>query len=117
MFLRTGLPMYGCVRWKNTAITQNLKNVQNASFSHGAEVVLRLRRAKTVIFMPRTRSAGKKWIMTENNFYENQTINIKNNKIMETIIHRRSIRRFDDRIIEDEKLYEILQAGLACICR
>ena len=117
MFLRTGLPMYGCVRWKNTAITQNLKNVQNASFSRGAEVVLRLRRAKTVIFTLRIHSAGKKYSMIENNFYENQTMNIENNKIMETIMHRRSIRRFDNRIIEDEKLYEILQAGLACICR
>jgi len=33
-------------------------------------------------------------------------------ELMETIMHRRAIRRFDTRQIEEEALQEILQAGL-----
>lgn len=33
-------------------------------------------------------------------------------ELMETILHRRSIRRFDTRQIEEQALQEILQAGL-----
>lgn len=32
--------------------------------------------------------------------------------VMQTILHRRSIRRFDTRQIEEETLQQILQAGL-----
>ena len=32
--------------------------------------------------------------------------------ILQTILHRRSIRRFDTRQIEEETLQKILQAGL-----
>lgn len=34
------------------------------------------------------------------------------NEVMQTILHRRSIRRFDTRQIEEEALQQILQAGL-----
>lgn len=34
------------------------------------------------------------------------------NEVMNTILHRRSIRRFDSRQIEESALQEILQAGL-----
>lgn len=34
------------------------------------------------------------------------------NETMQTILHRRSIRRFDERQIEEDALQEILQAGL-----
>ena len=34
------------------------------------------------------------------------------NEVMQTILHRRSIRRFDTRQIEESALQEILQAGL-----
>ncbi len=34
------------------------------------------------------------------------------NETMQTILHRRAIRRFDERQIEEELLYQILQAGL-----
>lgn len=34
------------------------------------------------------------------------------NEVMQTILHRRSIRRFDIRQIEEETLQRILQAGL-----
>lgn len=33
------------------------------------------------------------------------------NEVMNTILHRRSIRRFDSRQIEESALQEILQAG------
>lgn len=34
------------------------------------------------------------------------------NEIMETIMHRRAVRRFDDRQIDENELQQILQAGL-----
>ena len=34
------------------------------------------------------------------------------NEVMKTILHRRSIRRFDERQIDEQKLKQILQAGL-----
>ena len=34
------------------------------------------------------------------------------NEVMQTILHRRSIRRFDEKQIEEEALQQILQAGL-----
>ncbi len=34
------------------------------------------------------------------------------NEVMQTILHRRSIRRFDDRQVDEAALQEILQAGL-----
>lgn len=34
------------------------------------------------------------------------------NELMKTILHRRAIRRFADRQIEEEALEQILQAGL-----
>ena len=37
--------------------------------------------------------------------------------ILQTILHRRSIRRFDMRQIEEETLQKILQAGLYAHCR
>ena len=33
-------------------------------------------------------------------------------ELMETILHRRSIRRFDERQVEAEALQQILEAGL-----
>lgn len=39
------------------------------------------------------------------------------NTIMETIISRRSIRRFDNKQLLEEDLQQILQAGLYCLCR
>lgn len=37
---------------------------------------------------------------------------MKMNETMQTILHRRSIRRFDEKQIEEDALQEILQAGL-----
>ena len=34
------------------------------------------------------------------------------NETMQTILHRRAIRRFDERQIEEELLQQIVQAGL-----
>ena len=33
-------------------------------------------------------------------------------ELMETILHRRSIRRFDERQVEEKALHQILEAGL-----
>lgn len=37
---------------------------------------------------------------------------MKENEVMKTIMHRRAIRRFEERQIAEEELEQILQAGM-----
>ena len=60
MYSLTALPIYGFVKWNNTAITENLKNAPNVNCWRIAAAVLRLPAAGAGIFMRQTRSAGKR---------------------------------------------------------
>jgi hypothetical protein len=58
MYLRIGLPMYGCVKWKCIASIRNLRNVRNVSCSRGVEVVQLLLMERLEIFMEVIPNAG-----------------------------------------------------------
>lgn len=61
IFFKIGLRTYGYVRWNNTEIFPNSKNVRNVNCWHTAGAVLLWQAVKTAISMPQTHSAGKKW--------------------------------------------------------
>ena len=95
--------MYGYVRWNNTVNTRSLRNVQNVSCWHFAVAAPLLQVENTEIFMRQTRNAGKKYHSSKEYIMS---------ELMDIILHRRSIRRFETRQIEENALQEILKAGM-----
>lgn len=95
--------MYGYARWNNTVNTRSSRNVQSANCWRFAAAAPLLQVEKMEIFMRQTRNAGK--------IYHSREECIMS-ELMNTILHRRSIRRFEARQIEENALQEILKAGM-----
>ena len=118
MYLLTGLRTYGSDGWSSTVNIRSVKNVRNASCSHGAGDALPWQAEKTAIFMQRIHSVGRR---LDNMGGVNQTARSDHAAatggrepvtVMDAIMHRRAIRRYDPRQIEEPELQQILEAGM-----
>src|SRR5699024_8179200 len=97
MSSQTDWRMCGYARWSSTGITRNLRNAAAASCWPGAGAVPRWPAEGMEIFMRQIPSAGRR--------------SMSMNEVMKTILHRRAVRRFQQRQVAEDALEQILEAG------